>query len=464
MGRVFLAQASTYYPEVEKTQPLGLMYLASYLRERDGHECKIVDMKLGMRQVSQVMKEYETFPTDLVGISTITFDAPVAHEIAAEIKKVNPNAKIFMGGAHPTAYAEDVVEDPNVDFVVISEGEETARELIEALENGKDPAQVPGLVFRQNGDLVRTETRPYIKDLDSIPFPAWDLVPLKRYFDMPRMGIIFARKEYMTILTSRGCPYNCAYCHKTLGKVYRARSPENVLAEMQILHRDHGIREFVFMDDMFNLIPERVEGIARAIIDSGINVRLHFPNGFRGDVMDIGLVKLLQQAGMYRCMYAIETASPRLQKLICKNVNFEKTNRIIKQTADLGIMVHGVFMLGLPTETEEETRQTVDYALNSDFTTIAVFRTVPFKNSGLVELARADGIVIEDKLEKYEFHKTDVNLSRTPTEVLSRLKRKAYRGFYLNPRRLFRLLVLLPNKRTLLPALIMQFIKKALIW
>jgi len=464
MARVFFAQASTFVPEVEKTQPLGLMYLAAFLREHGGHESRIVDMKLGMRKVADVLAEYQNFRTDLVGISTITYDAPVAHEIAAQIKRVNPQAKIFIGGAHPTAYGADVIEDPNIDFVVLSEGEQTTLELIEALQNGGDPLQVPGLILRRDGEVVHTEQRQYIMDLDSLPFPAWDLIPVERYFNMPRMGIIYARKEYMTILTSRGCPYNCAYCHKTLGKIYRARSAANVLAEMQTLYDDYGIRELVFMDDMFNLHPERVRDIAQGIIDSKMDIKLHFPNGFRGDIMDIELVKLLQRAGMYRCMYAIETASPRLQELIHKRVNFEKTNRIIKQTADLGVMVHGVFMLGLPTETEPEARATVDYVLNSDFTTIAVFRTVPFKNSGLVELAKADGIDIEDDLGKYEFHKTDVNLSRTPGKLLTTLKRRAYRRFYLNPRRLWRILRLLPNKRELLPSLFMQFVKKALIW
>ena len=464
MARVFLVQASTYCPKVEKSQPLGLMYIASYLREQGGHECKIVDMKLGMKHVSEVLTEYRRFPADWVGISTITLDAGVAHAIAQEIKRENPRAVVFMGGAHPTAYAPDVIKDPHVDYVVISEGEQTALELIRTLLDGGDPTNLQGLVYRKNGDAVRTETRPYIDDLDRVPFPAWDLIPYRRYFDMPRMGIIFARKEYMTVLTSRGCPYRCAYCHKTLGKTYRARTPENVVEELRILYQDYGIREFVFMDDMFNLVPARVEGIAKGIIDSGIKVRLHFPNGFRGDIMDIERVKLLKEAGMYRCMYAIETASPRIQKLIDKNVNLEKTSRIVKETADLGIMVHGVFMLGLPTETEEEARKTVRYTLDSDFTTIAVYRAVPFKDSGLVRLAIEDGIQIEDDLEKYEYHKTDVNLSRTPTKVLTQLKRSAYRRFYLNPVRLGRILRMLPNKRRLLPALFMQFLKKAVIW
>ena len=464
MAQVFLAQASNFDPKVEKTPPLGLLYLAGYLRDKAGHDCRICDMKLGMQSVEEVMADYKRFPSNLVGVSTITYDAPVAHEIARQVKQVNPDAKVFFGGAHPTAYAEDVVEDENVDYVVVSEGELTTTDLIDALETGRDVSTVPGLVYRDNGNLIRTEPRTYIENLDEIPFPAWDMVPHRRYFDLPRIGIIYANREYMIVLTSRGCPYRCAYCHKTLGKRYRAHSAERVVEEFKVLYKDFGIREFVFMDDLFNLQPERVEAIAKGIIDSGMKVSLHFPNGFRGDIMSLDLVKLLQKAGMYRCMYAIETATPRIQKLIRKNVDLEKTTRIARQTAELGIMVHGVFMLGLPTEVESEARATVDYVLNSPFTTIAVFRAVPFKNSDLAKLAEDDGIDIEKNLGKYEFHKTDVNLSRTPTDVLSKLKRQAYRRFYLNPKRLWRIFQLLPNRRRLLPALILQFIKKGILW
>ncbi len=464
MSNILFIQASTYYPEVEKTQPLGLMYLTAALRAWRGHNPRIVDMKVDGKSTEQVLEEYRNWPTRIVGLSTITYDAKVMHEVARGLKMINPDVITIAGGAHPTAYPEEVLREGGIDYVVISEGEVTLTELIDVLEQHGDVSQVKGIAYLKDGTYVRTPPREFIMDLDSLPFPAWDLIKVEDYFNIPRMGIIFAHKEYMTLLTSRGCPYQCAYCHQTLGKVYRARSAENVLEEIRILVNRYGIKEIVVMDDMFNLKRDRVQAIARAIIDSGLKIKISFPNGFRGDIMDEDSIRLLKKAGMYRCMYAIETASPRLQKLLKKYVHLEKTRDIAQKTADMGILVHGVFMLGLPTETEEEMRMTLAFARTSPFHTAAFFRAVPFKNSGLVQLAKEDGIQFDEQLEKYEFHKTDMNLSRVPTKVVRRLKRKAYRDFYLSPTRMYRLMRLLPNKRKLLPTLFKQFVLKAFVF
>ncbi len=169
------------------------------------------------------------------------------------------------------------------------------------------------------------------------------------------------------IFTSRGCPFGCIYCHNVFGKKFRARSAENVLDELSMLKREYNIGEIEIIDDCFNIDLSRAKEIARGIIDRKLDIAISFPNGIRADHMDKELVDLLKEAGTYRVYYAVETASPRLQKLIRKNVDLDRPKEIVDYTAAQGIMTCGFFMMGFPTETEEEIRMTIDYACRSKF-------------------------------------------------------------------------------------------------
>ena len=355
--------------------------------------------------------------------------------------------------------------DPNVDCLVAGEGEIPFLRLVQSLLDGNgSPEGILGLAYRRNGEVVTNGPQPYHEDLDRLPFPAYDLVPLEVYHRLPRVGVIFARRRYATMISSRGCPYRCAYCHGMHGRKNRVRSPENVVAEIRELKERYRIEEIVFVEDMFNLQPERTREIARRIIDEGLDIRMSFPIGLRGDIMEEQTVRLLRDAGMYRCMYAVETASPRIQKLIRKNLHVDKVLDIIERTARLGVLTHGAFMLGFPSETEEEARKTVDTAVASSLHTAAFYRVVPFKGTYLHELAGREGVHVPEDYDTFEFHKTKLNVSRMDDATLDRMKKTAYRRFYLSPRRFWRTWHLLPNKGVLLPELVRTFLRKAVLW
>jgi len=462
--RILLVHAAGYFPESEKAPPLGLLYLASYLRARTDVEVRIVDMQLNYRDETPVVRAAEEARPVLVGISAMTANARQMHMVARRIKERLPDVPVVVGGAHPSSYPEETLQDPTIDFLVAGEGEEPLLKLVRWLEGGEQLENIRGLSYRVDGTVVSNPPMPYHERLDDLPFPCYDLVPLEEYHRLPRVGVIFARKRYATMISSRGCPYRCAYCHNIHGKRNRVRSPENVVAEIEELVGRFGIGEIVFVEDMFNLYPERTREIARRIVAAGLDIRMSFPIGLRGDIMDEETVKLLKDAGMYRCMYAIETASPRLQRLIRKNLDVDKVLGIIEKTARMGILTHGAFMLGFPTETAEEARHTVDAAVRSSLHTAAFYRVVPFKGTYLAELAEADGKEIERTFERFEFHKTKLNVSRMSDEVLDRCKKSAYRRFYLDPRRMVRTLRLLPNKTEIIPELVRIFIRKAFVW
>ena len=172
-------------------------------------------------------------------------------------------------------------------------------------------------------------------------------------------------RPYMSIVTSRGCPYQCAYCHQTMGKVFRKRSAESVLAEMEELRFKHGFKEFEIVDDCFNLDRERMYAILTGIRDRIGDAKLHFPNGLRTDMLEPEDMALFKQAGTVSAAFAIETSSPRLQKMIHKNLNIEKASAAINASVKAGIYSTGYFMIGFPTETYEEASATVEFAVRS---------------------------------------------------------------------------------------------------
>lgn len=263
------------------------------------------------------------------------------------------------------------------------------------------------------------------------------------------------------MFSSRACPWRCTYCHNSYGKVFRERSAEHVLAEIDLLVTKYGVKELVFMDDIFNFRPARAKAIAQGIIDRGYKLALTFPNGFRGDILDEELVVLLKKAGMYRCMVAVESASPRLQKVMQKNLKIDKVRKIVDFIASQGVMVHGAFMLGFPSETEEEMNETIEWAATSSFHTAAFFRVIPFKGTKLFSQVEEAGHPLPTDWSAYEPYKSEINLSAVPEERIFELRKKAYRRFYWNPKRLYRIFSLIPQKRNMIPYLTLLFARRA---
>ena len=463
--KVLFVQAAAFSPETERSMPLGVLSLAAYLRDRHRADVRVFDMQLRVKTADPAVAFANAFRPDLIGISGLTPDGRMIDTLSRKLKTELPEVPIVVGGAHATNYAAQVLENSSIDYLVENEGELALGALTEHLEGGRDRGEVPNLAFRTKGSVHRSAQAPFIEDLDSLPFPAYDLIDLEPYYRIPRCGVIYSRRRYAAIITSRGCPYRCAYCHQNMGKTWRPRSAVNVVDEMEsLMHRFH-IGDFVFMDDMFNLTPERINRLARLIVDRGLDVGLSFPIGLRGDIMTEESVKLLKEAGMYRCMYAIESASDRIQKMIFKNNRLDKLLHIIDVTRRHGVMVHGSFMLGFPTETEGEARATVDFAMQSRLHTAAFYRVIPFKGTALHRIATEAGAEIPEDTDGYEFHKSRaVNVSDMPDEVITRLRRRAYRIFYLSPGRLWGIWTALPNRWRTLPTLAMIWVRKAFVW
>ncbi len=461
--RTVLVQTYHRYTQFTHVHPLGIMMIAAQARAAGHDDVSIVDMKVEDWEPERCVEELVKLAPDIVGLSAMTYEAGCMHALAKLVKQRLPRAIVVCGGPHPSVAADDVLADAAVDFVVRGEGEFIFVDVLDGLRDGRtDWSGCLGLSWRRaDGARVHELDREPPPQLDLLPFPAWDLVDHAKYHTVPRGGVIYAHKEFATLFSSRACPWRCTYCHNSYGKTFRDRSAEHVLAEIELLVTKYGVKELVFMDDIFNFKPERAKAIARGIIERGWKLALTFPNGFRGDILDEELVVLLKQAGMYRCMVAVESASPRIQKVMKKNLKIEKVRRIVDFIAKQNVMVHGAFMLGFPSETEAEMRSTIDWAATSSFHTAAFFRVIPFKGTELFRQVEHAGFALPHDWSAYEPYQTEINLSTVPEALITSLRKSAYRRFYFNPARLWRIFKLIPNKTNMLPFLALLFARRA---
>jgi len=431
--------------------PLGLAYVAQALRERRGDEVTILDARHLRLKPEAVARRAVELKPDVIGLSALSFESRETHHLAGLLRQAVPKAKIILGGPYASANREAVLLDPNFDAVVIGEGEETAKELLDAFEGKGGLAEVKGIIFRENGAARFTGPRPLIQELDRY-LPAWDLVDPKSYFKRGGRNsenIIKTSHKTLAVFTSRGCPYGCIFCHNLFGKKFRARSAENVIAEIAMLQERYGVKELEILDDAFNLDLDRAKAIARGIIERKLDLKIALPNGIRGDRVDGELLDLFQAAGFYRIAFAVESGSPRIQELIHKRIDLNKVKQAITETARRGMVATGYFILGFPTETEADMQLTADFAVNSDLHVASFFYLNPFPGTEVAKLAGRD-------LTDYAFadyFSITVNLSAVPDAVLHRQCKQAYRRFYLSPRRVYRILRVAPkNPRTLLNA------------
>ncbi|MCK5605262.1 cobalamin-dependent protein [Candidatus Pacearchaeota archaeon] len=461
MAKILLIKASKQperctFPHIV-SPPLGVMYLASALRNK-GHQVKIVDMWLDYLDISGALKEFRKFRPDIVGVSSLNAEATLTHQLAKEIKKES-SCKVVVGGPYATTSAESAFNDSNIDYLVLGEGEQTLPELVGAVSGGRDLSQIKGITFKANGNLIKTPPREFIQNLDELPFPSWDLIRIDEYGRYWRTSVLRSRRTYMPIITSRGCPYQCTFCHNLFGRRFRVRSAENVFSEIETLYNTHGIRDFEVMDDCFNLDKERALKICDLIISSGIKIGLCIPQGLRGDIVDKELLLKLRQAGTYQISYAVETGSLRLQKMIKKNIDLTKIEKVIAETAKLGIIVNGFFMIGFPTETRKDLRDTVRFALKSKFDTMSAFMVNPFPSTELYQMVKKSGKFRDIDFEDYSYWYSDINVSEVSDKELLSAQRNLYRRFYLDPKRIFRLALRFPTIRGLLSNFIVFLVK-----
>jgi radical SAM superfamily enzyme YgiQ (UPF0313 family) len=430
--------------------PLGLLMLAAWLRTRMRADVAVLDLKFERDPVRAVRAHVAAFRPHLVGISALTPEAELARRAARAVKMVDSALPVLLGGPHATAFGEEALEERAFDVAVLGEGEETLLELARLVASEgarwKDPGNldaVRGIAYRAweapELPVRRTALRPFIQDLDALPLPAWDLIDLKRYWAFPSMASIGVR-PYVPIFTSRGCPFRCIYCHNLFGKRFRCRSVASVLDELSWIRRKLGVADLEVLDDIANFDRPRWRELLEALSRNGPRWTVNFPNALRADLLEPEEIVALKRAGAGEVSVAIETASPRLQELIGKELDCSRAARAIEGLARQRILTRGFFMAGFPTETADELYATMKFAWDSPLHLALFFTVNPFRGTKLHELCRQAGRLPErPRSIDYEYYGAPFNASEIPEARFRLMVRTAYARFYLDPVRMARI-------------------------
>lgn len=379
--------------------PIGLAYLAAAVRNA-GYEVLIFDVDAIQKGTSlDFTDEYrrlelyrdglnsdthivwqdienvlEDYKPDLVGISAMTTKFGSVLKTAEVVKTYDSKLRVVVGGPHAAFLPELTLKAKDIDIIVRREGERTFLNLISAIENGDDLQDVKGISFKQNGKIHHSPSQEFIKDLDQIPFPARDTLMNPENYTSEDMG---------AIMTSRGCPFNCSYCCHMWQKKVRNRSIDNVITEIKEVKQKYGTRQFEFKDDSFTLDKKRTKELCERLVSEKLHINWSCTT--RVDLLDEELIKKMKKANCNVIKLGIETGSERILKETKKGVTFEQMRKVAGLLNKYNIFWSGYFMMGLPTETEEDIKKTYEFMkeLNPYYAGLGVYN--PFPKTELFE-------------------------------------------------------------------------------
>ena len=411
----------------------GLLYIASYLREK-GHQVSFID---GGFNTDEDVINYITKTDPNILMLSISTNAWLKNiKFISKLKKIFPDKYISIGGPHPTDVKELCVKEcPSVDFVCVGEGEHTMADLCRTLESNNELDKVKGIIYKKNGKIITNQPRPLIKDLDSLPFPARDLMDQKKY--KPAIGL-YNKLPSTVMFTSRGCPYACDFCNSTVyyreaGIRYRVRSIDNVIKEIKELVAS-GIKHIIFFDETFTLPKKRTMELCQRIIDEKIKVS--WAANARVDSVDKELLTLMKKAGCWRLLFGIESASDDSLNNISKKTKVAMVKNALDLTSKLGIKIYGSFILGLPGETYSDALKTIDFAcsLPLDYAKFKVL--TPFPSTEIYKNSKKYGKVLSfDKMDTHTVSFIPYTMSKKQLQELFTL---SYKRFYVRPSYIFK--------------------------
>jgi radical SAM superfamily enzyme YgiQ (UPF0313 family) len=414
--------------------PLDLLYVAAIL-ERDGHRVRIIDAEAGGQTAEQVLAQLSDPPPAVVGLATSSATIQLDLQLVDRIRQLAPRALTFITGSQGSKVPDMAMHESRVDAVVRGEPEHTVAEMLRELSAGRDPLAVAGLTVRRGADVAHNPDRPLLKgpELDALPFPARHLLPIGPY-RIPTM-----EGPVQTVAASRGCPINCTYCGYVVaqGIPWRGRSAASVLAEVREIVERFGVRNVVFRDPLFAGSRERTLELCALLEAARLPLQWQCETAIK--TLDAELLAAMGRAGCVSVSFGVESGNEELQKKYSRGKikSWEHAKVVVDTCRRLGIASRGFFMIGFPEETQVQAKQTMDLAVYLDPDSVQFTAVTPYPDTKLYKESRAGR---EDDFDFSKFSGTTpvgVAQAMTDTQVSDNIRR-AYRRFYLRPRRLAR--------------------------
>lgn len=432
--------------------PLGLAYIAAVL-ERNGYKVEILDalaegyknkvkdnrnfIRCGL-SLKEIKNKISECSPDMVGVSsTFIHQARLCHQICRVTKEIDVNIKTLVGGQYPTNLPEECLKDNNTDYIIIGEGEYSALNLVNAINENKDLSSIDSIGYINEGKIHITPKVNYIDDLDALAYPARHLLPMGLYTEIHKSLRYSKRIPATTIETSRGCPYKCSFCSINCiwGREFRTRSVNFVLDEMQHLKDTYGIKEIHFIDENLTFDKQRAKAIFEGMINRGFDFSWSTPEGFAVWLLDEELINLIKKSGCYHVRLAIESGNQNTLDNLKKPLLLTKAEAMIRQIKDLGMKTEGLFVIGFPGETKDTIWETINFANNLPLDEVSIAIANPFPGTGLYEICKeqnyfANGFELSNlvfpkaNLQTPEFDPEEVEIILETDRILSLLRKK----------------------------------------
>lgn len=432
--------------EKRVSPPLGLAYLASTLLQ-NGYKVLILDSLIeGFENIyikddrltwglswQDIRKKIEVYSPDVVGVSCLfTEQRKNAYKLCEVVKDIDFSIITVMGGVHPTVMPEETLGNPYVDYIILGEGEEKFLNLLNYLNENKNINSIDGVGFKYNGKIIVNPHKDFISNLDNIPFPAWDLLPMNEYNKINK-ATRFPVKLHpaFPVIASRCCPGKCNFCstHLLWGKKYRTRSSENVIKEIKYLVDNYGIKEIFFWDDNFAHSNKRIIDIFEGLKKIGISLPWSMSNGVALYSLNESFLEKIREYGCYKITFTVESGSKRVLKEIIHKpfTELEKLKPIIDKSKELGFQTAGVFIIGFPGETMKEIQETIDYAKELDFDYVGFSIAIPYPGTELYKECQEKSLFVKDfSLDNLYWGKGHITTPDFTPEILEQIRIKAW--------------------------------------
>lgn len=461
--RIFLLYPPMILAEGERptyTFPMGCGYIAAALEDQ-GYEVRCLDaiaedhnstQRVGKKLVrygldnEAILQSIQDFCPDVIGFSCqFSVQYEPTKELVQEIKRVRPEIVTIIGGTHSSAQPEDVLREIPVDYVVISEGEETVVHLLKRLQEGAPLEGLDGLGYRSGSRICVIPKTHFIEDLDSISSPARHLFNMEKYLDTARGWGPSKRRRRLSLITSRGCPFHCIFCgiHLNTGKKFRMRSPGSVLKEIQQVAKDYGVNEILFEDDNISINRARMLELVQGISDLGLDIVWSAPSGIALWTLDEQLLGMMKESGCYKIYLGLESGNERVLKNVIRKQLYDKDEirKRVKMIKMHGFETVGFWVLGNPGETKKDMWDTIDFAreLGLDYNQVLI--ALPYKGTRLYDVCRENGyFAYSEHLDPNHMIETKA-LIRTedfsPSDVIAIQKAGRFLAVYRKDHRFF---------------------------